>query len=129
MDVALVELEETREGLHAALLFVELYAAGFVVGDLGEGSQHVENQVLVGREVLNYPSPGLKAVAVQEDAVGFLLDCEVAETSGQLDENGSTCAGEVFVSPNAEIAVEETQVLFLQDLLSEPSVGTQVFYY
>ena len=105
VDVALVELEETRQRLHAPLLLVQLHAAGLVVRDLREGPEHVEDEVLVGREEFDDPRPGLQAVAVQEDAVGFLLDCEVAEAGGELDEDGSSGAGKVLVGPDAQVAV------------------------
>jgi hypothetical protein len=43
MDIALVEFEEAAEGFNAALLFVELHAAGLVIRQFRERPKNVED--------------------------------------------------------------------------------------
>ena len=53
MNISLVELEEGGKTFEAGLLLVEFVADRLVVGHLGKGPEHVEDQVLIGRKHFN----------------------------------------------------------------------------
>ena len=129
MYVGLVELEELTETLETGLALVEFDANGLVTGQFGKGTQHVENQVLVGREHLDQSRPRVHAVAGQETPVTLLLDRQVPVCCRQLGHHRAARSGQVLVAPDAQVAVQQSKVLLSEQLGTHAAVGAQILHH
>lgn len=59
----------------------------------------------------------------------LLLHCQMTIAGRKLDHHLSSKACVIFFVPNAQVSIDQSKILFIQQILSQILIRSQVFEY